>query len=274
LDGKSWCAHVSVNNFIFITTLAASLFCATLLGQSVTPTIQPQTFHIHGMVRNTIDNSVVAGVKVTFEAEKGSKIVSTDRRGIYEADLPVGLYTMTVQPLSPDQLTYKRPLFRVVSSTNLVFDVTLDTYQKVTCEIVNPPPGNQISEPDRVKNTCGGMDLFLLPSEDGVAFQLLIRFGTRKPTENGYAYSAPVDFSVVPEPSYVYRSGRNPPTLGTPVFIAYNLFTLRADHVTYDEKNQTLHANGKVVVVNEKGETQRADSMNFRIENGEANPVP
>jgi hypothetical protein len=265
---------VAVDKCRSITNFIASLFCATLLGQSATPTNQPQTSHIHGTVRSTIDDSAVAGVKVTFEAEKGSKIVSTDRRGIYEADLPVGLYTMTVQPLSPDQLTYKRPLFRVVSSTNLVFDVTLDTYQKVTCEIVNPPPGNQISEPDRVKNTCGGMDLFLLPSEDGVAFQLLIRFGTRKPTENGYAYSAPVDFSVVPEPSYVYRSGRNPPTLGTPVFIAYNLFTLRADHVTYDEKNQTLHANGKVVVVNEKGETQRADSMNFRIENGEANPVP
>jgi hypothetical protein len=61
----------------------ASLFCATLLGQLAAPTIQPQTFHIHGMVRNTIDNSVVAGVKVTFEAEKGSKIVSTDRRGIH-----------------------------------------------------------------------------------------------------------------------------------------------------------------------------------------------
>jgi hypothetical protein len=274
LDERSWCDHVSVNNFIFITTLVASLFCATLLGQLPTPTIQPQTSHIHGTVHSTIDDSAVAGVKVTFEAEKGSKVVSTDRRGIYEADLPVGLYTMTVQPLSPDLLTYKRPLFRVASSTNLVFDASLDTYQKVTCEIVNPPPGNQISESDRVKNTCGGMDLFPLPSDDGTAFQLLIRFGTRKPTENGYTYSAPVDFSVIPEPSYVYRSGRNPPTLGTPVFVAYNLFTLRAQHVTYDEKGQTLHADGKVVVVNEKGEKQRADSMTYRVENGEATPLP
>jgi hypothetical protein len=274
LDGKSWCTHVPVNSLIFITTLAASLFCATLLGQSATLTIQPQTSHIHGTVRSTIDDSVVAGVKVTFEAEKGSKIVSTDRRGIYEADLPVGLYTMTVQSLSPTLLAYKRPLFRVASSTNLVFDVSLDTYQKVTCEIVNLPRGDQISNRDRVKTTCGGLDIFPLPSGDGAPFQLLIRFGTRQPTDNGYAYSAPVDFSVVPEPSYVYRSGRNPLTLGPPVFVAYNLFTLRADHVTYDEKNQTLHANGKVVVVNEKGEKQRADSMTFRVENGEATPLP
>jgi hypothetical protein len=265
---------VAVDKCRSITNLIASLFCATLLGQSATPTIQPQTSHIHGTVRYVIDGSAVVGVKVTFESEKGSKTVATNRRGNYEADLPVGLYTMTAQPLSPALLTYKRPLFRVVSSTNLVFDVSLDAYQKVTCEIGNPPPGNQISDQDRVKNACGGLDEFPLPSEDGAAFQLLIRYGTRNPIDSGYVYSAPVDFSVIPEPSYVYRSGRNPPTLGPPVFVAYNLFTLRADHVTYDEKNQTLHANGQVVVVNEKGETQRADSMTFRIENGEANPVP
>jgi lipopolysaccharide assembly outer membrane protein LptD (OstA) len=61
--------------------------------------------------------------------------------------------------------------------------------------------------------------------------------------------------------------------LGTAVFVAYNLFTLRADHVTYDQKDQTLHANGKVVMINEKGESQRADEMTFRIENGEAIPL-
>jgi len=265
---------VSVSKFIFITNLVASLFCPTLPGQSATPTIQPQTSHIHGTVRSTIDDSVVAGVKVTFEAEKGSKIVLTDRRGIYEADLPGGLYTMTVQPLDPGLLTYKRPLFRVASSTNLVFDVSLNAYHKWICEIGNPPPGNQISDRDRYKNACGGLDVFPLPSEDGAAFQLLIRFGTRKPIDSGYVYSAGVDFSVLPEPSYVYRSGHAPPTLGPPVFVAYNLFTLRADHVTYDEKGQTLHANGKVVVVNEKGEKQRADSMTFRLENGEATPLP
>jgi hypothetical protein len=265
---------VSVNNFIFITNLVASLFCATLLGQSATPTIQPQTSHIHGTVRSTIDDSAVAGVKVTFETQKGTKIVSTNRRGIYETDLPVGLYTMTVQPLDPALLTYKRPLFRVVSSTNLVFDISFDRYDKITCEIWNPPPGNQISDQDRMKNACGGVDVFPLPSEDGAAFQLLIRFGTRNPTDSGYVYSAPWDFSAIPEPSYVYRSGRNPPTLGAPVFVAYNLFTLRAEHVVYDEKNRTLQANGKVVVINEHGETQRADSMTFRVENGEATALP
>jgi hypothetical protein len=221
-----------------------------------------------------IDGSAVVGVKVTFESEKGSKTVATNRRGNYEADLPVGLYTMTAEPLSPAVETYKRPLFRASSSETVVFDMSLDIYEKRSCELGNAPPGSHISNWDREKNACGGADSFAIPSEDGVPFQLYVRFGRRQPTNTGYVYSAPVDFSVIPEPSYVYRSGRNPPTLGTPVFVAYNLFTLRADHVTYDEKNQTLHANGKVVVVNEKGETQRADSMTFRVENGEATPLP
>jgi hypothetical protein len=274
LDEGSWCDDVSVNKFTFKTSFVASLFCATLLGQSASPTIQPQTSHIHGTVRSTIDDSVVAGVKVTFEAEKGSKIVSTDRRGNYEDDLPVGLYRMTAQAPSPAFKAYERPLFRVSSSTTLVFDVSLDMYDNRSCDLFDPPPGNHISEQNRVKNACGGLDVFPLPAGDGAAFQLLIRFGTREPTDSGYIYSAPVDFSAVPEPSHVHRSGRNPPTLGPPVFVAYNLFTLRADHVTYDEKGQTLHANGKVVLVNEKGEKQRADSMTFKIENGEATPLP
>jgi hypothetical protein len=53
--------------------------------------------------------------------------------------------------LDPALLTYKRPLFRVVSSTDLVFDVSFDRYDKITCEIWNPPPGNQISDQDRIR---------------------------------------------------------------------------------------------------------------------------
>lgn len=265
---------MSVAKLASMTMVVAMLSCAISFGQSENSGDRLRTFHIHGTVSRADDGSSVPGVRVEFEGEKTDTTVSPDQGGRYEAELPVGLYTMTVQPLSPALVTYKRPLFRVASPTNIVFDVSLDAYEKRNCEIWNPPPGNEISERDRVKNACGGLDEFPLPSEDGTAFQLLIRFGTRKPTDSGYVYSAPVDFSVIPEPSYVYRSGRNPPTLGPPVFVAYNLSTLRAEHVAYDEKNQKLQANGKVVVTNEKGETRRADSMTFRIENGQITPLP
>jgi hypothetical protein len=58
-----------------------------------------------------------------------------------------------------------------------------------------------------------------------------------------------------------------------PVFVAYNLFTLRADRVVYDVQSRTLEATGNVVAENADGTIQRADSMKFRVENGEAIPL-
>jgi lipopolysaccharide assembly outer membrane protein LptD (OstA) len=58
-----------------------------------------------------------------------------------------------------------------------------------------------------------------------------------------------------------------------PVCVAYNLFSLEADNVTYDAKNKTIKATGDVVVVNESGVTQPADSTTFKIENGHAMPI-
>jgi lipopolysaccharide assembly outer membrane protein LptD (OstA) len=59
-----------------------------------------------------------------------------------------------------------------------------------------------------------------------------------------------------------------------PVFVAYNLFTLRADRVGYDAQGRMLEATGNVVATNADGATEHADSMTFRIENGEAIPNP
>jgi hypothetical protein len=56
--------------------------------------------------------------------------------------------------------------------------------------------------------------------------------------------------------------------------VAYNLFTLQADHIVYDVQRSTLEAMGDVVVENADGTTQRADSMTFKIENGEATLLP
>jgi lipopolysaccharide export system protein LptA len=56
--------------------------------------------------------------------------------------------------------------------------------------------------------------------------------------------------------------------------VAYNLFSLQADHVVYNVKFRTVEAIGNVVVVNESGATQRAESMTLRIKNGQAIPLP
>ena len=54
----------------------------------------------------------------------------------------------------------------------------------------------------------------------------------------------------------------------SPVFVAYNLFTLRAERVVYDVQSKTLQATGNVVTVDADGATRRADSMTLEIENG------
>jgi hypothetical protein len=43
--------------------------------------------------------------------------------------------------------------------------------------------------------------------------------------------------------------------------------------VTYDMQRQTIEANGNVIAVNELIATQRANSMAFRIEDGQVAPL-
>jgi len=254
-----------------VTMLAALLTCATLFGQSGPPAGRLRTFHIHGAVRK-YDGSVVPGTRVRFNGDKFKKTVFTDETGSYEADLPLGLYTMTADalkpvdfnfglnsvsqppqgPYQPDVQRYERPLFRVTSQARLTLDVTLDP--AAFCERGVPRAGSLPTSGDG-EITCGGQDSFRIPSSQGVPFELLIRFWNRRTTEQGYAYNTR---NVLPN---------------LPVFAAYNLFTLRADHVVYDVKRRTLQATGNVVTVDADGATRRADSMTLAIENGRATPV-
>jgi hypothetical protein len=73
---------------------------------------------------------------------------------------------------------------------------------------------------------------------------------------------------------YVYSSAKETTgDLVTPVFVEYNFFSLQANEVAYDPKNSTIKASGDVVAVDESGATKRADSMTFKLENGQAIPL-
>jgi hypothetical protein len=240
-------ALVSACSFIFV----ASLDCRSTFGQPAGPAPQLGTFHVHGSIVKTYDKSAVSGAAVTFESKTNSKTVLSDDRGIYEADLPLGTYTMTARAQDKHLEIYKRPPFRVMSAMDLVFDISLDALELIACDSGVPSSGRMPDEND-VSDACGGSDVFTLPSVHGVQFQMFIRFAHRERTDHLYAYA------------------KWPVARYSPVFVAYNLFTLRANQVVYDEQTQTLHAEGYVVATNEKGEVRRADSMAFRIENGEA----
>jgi hypothetical protein len=257
---------VRLVKFGFISTLAALLSCATWFGQSADRAAR-QTFHIQGTIRTYAD-SIIPGAEVSFEGDKVSKTVFADDTGVYKADLPVGLYTVTAKPRKPDRATspysvasqtglqeYQRPLFRVTSPTSFTLNMTLDPADPI-CDPIVPRSGS-VPSGNGGEIICGGGDFFPVPSQDNVPFQLFIRYRTRRNTERGYTYN----------------TGKSASAFETQVFVAYNLFTLRADHVVYDVQGKTLQATGNVVAVNADGAAQSADSMTFKIEDGQATPL-
>jgi hypothetical protein len=235
---------------------AALLLCATLFGQSTSAyspavAIQPQTFHIKGTITDPLE-AVIRGVKVTFQSEQLSKTVTTNDVGVYEADLPFGNYTMTAQ--SSGFRVYGRPLFRVTVPINPILNATLLVGDPCGDMIVVNRSGEPVTDEQwkAAREHCRREELIPIPSEGGVPFQLSIRSGTRSPIGNTNSYS-----------------GEKTSQYEVPVFVAYNLFSLRADKVIYDAKKRTIDASGNVVVVNESGSTQRSDSMAFRIKDSQ-----
>jgi hypothetical protein len=264
--------------FTSIVMFVASLACATLFGQSAAPVDRPRTFHIHGTIRN-FAGAAVSNVDAVFKRDMFTKTVFTDEGGSYDVDLPAGLYTMTASPLERFLEGYRRPLFRVGSSPTLTLNVTLEPAG--TCDLAIGPGGTRPNA-ETVRRACGGWDSFSVPSADGAAFEVLIQFGSWQPTDHGDAYSIREPLTGVEIPPLGQQIPDDWPAHGKrvvfgdeiPVFVAYNLFTLRAKRVVYDVQSRTLEATGNVVAAKADGATEHADSMTFRIENGEAIPIP
>lgn len=159
----------------------ALLASASRHGPTAASDSRAQTFRIHGTIRTYSDSAVRA--EVGFARVNYSKTVFSDDRGVYEADLPVGQYTMTADALAPIDLDlpfftkapaqevydgrleeYRRPLFRVAVPASITLDVTLSPV--VYCEPGLPASG---SVPDDYRG-CQEWDLFPVPSQDGVPF--------------------------------------------------------------------------------------------------------
>jgi hypothetical protein len=100
-----------------------------------------------------------------------------------------------------------------------------------------------------------GEELLPVPSRDGVPFQLYVLYTGRASIDNS------LDYTCEKTP---YED---------PVFVAYNLFSLQADHVIFNVKRKTLEASGNVVVSDETGTVQRTESITRNIENGHATPL-
>jgi hypothetical protein len=236
--------------------IAATLFFVVLgafsFGRASAPTSQTQMFHVRGTVTDPI-GAVIPNGKLTFQSGQSIRTLITNNLGAYDADLPPGAYTMKVQVNG--FRTYYRPLFRVTSPTAVTFDVSL---QVDSCGdmIVANSSGKPVSNEQYWEATkfCAHEDVFPVPSNGGLAFEVSIQFGTR--TVDGSAYA--------------YEGEKSPYEL--PVFVAYNLFSMRADKVIYYTKSGILLASGNVLVQDETGERQ-VDSITFKVDDGRATQI-
>jgi hypothetical protein len=234
-----------------ISVLAATLlFCSTLCGQTTAPPTRTQTFHVHGRIRSSSGYDV-DGAKVQFQSQKGSETVSSDNKGFYAADLPLGDYRMTVT--SPVFRPIHRPLFRVESPNSYTFDFTLHPSPLMTDVPFPIDPSPALREAVLYDISPYGEDFFPVPSADGVPFVLYVRYASETLADQTHSYVG--DFY----PPYENR-----------IFVAYNLFSMWADKVTYDEKNRIIEAHDNVCAVRESESLGCDYSMTFKIENGQA----
>jgi hypothetical protein len=237
-----------VNSVLLILLLPLG----TAFGQAAIPATE--TFHVRGTITDET-TAVIPSAKVTFQSKQIGKTVTTNERGVYETDLPFGTYIMTAEVLG--FRPYRRPLFRVTSPETITFDFTLPVQGTCDLTVVRIDGGTATPEDSKAaeKEFCLREDFFSISSSDGVAFQIWIRYVKRN--ESG--------------DSYVYAGEKTPNH--DPVFVAYNLFSLRADKVIYDAKSRTIRATGNVVVAYESVVIPRADSVAFNFENGRAIPI-
>ena len=229
--------------------VCALLSSGTAVGQSDRRP-PPKVFHIQGTIFDPTD-AVIPNVEVHLVGENTSQSESTDDNGVFHADLPVGDYTMTVNPSGPDHrigFTGFRRFFRVLSPMTITLDGVLSA--TVSCDpvVIGPDP----SAEEAVKDLCGGEDSVSVRSRDGVPFRLDIQYSHRERKEH----------------STIYTRGRSTAS-GGPVLVAYNLFLLRADSVDYDEAEGVLTASGSVIMEDQSGQI-RASSAKFRFDDGEA----
>lgn len=235
--------------FALSVLLSALLSYALLFGQAAT---HSQTVHVRGTVTDHQD-AVVPGVKVTFENEQVSRTVTTNNSGTYETDLLPGDYTMTAKGL-PGFRVYRRPTFRL-NSPLTVLNVTLLVGNPCGDMVIANSDGGPATKEqiDAATKNCRGEELIPVGSGDGLPLELSIRYGTRSQND-----------------SIRYFLGEKNQWYETPVFVDYNLFSLRADRVSYDGQKHVIEATGNVIAVGESGTEQHADTLTVKLENGKA----
>jgi hypothetical protein len=239
-----------------LSYLAVAFSGAILLAQSATTATPPAQVHISGTIRQC--GKPVLGPRrggpfwVRFEGSPlGPRTVKANDSGVYETDLPFGVWTMTLRTAPDDDTTeFVRPRhFQVSASGTLVLDIYLRP--PVACSVAGTPQLRAAA--------CWGEEFFQAPSATAVPLEIagvpleVELFGLHN------QYWTPC--------SIVEGKGHHRE------FATYNLLSIEADNVAYHPSEKILEASGNVLMRDESGE-HKADSVRLRLEDGQVSALP
>jgi hypothetical protein len=224
---------------------------AILLAQSATTAMPPAQVHISGAVRQC-GKPVFAreGWWVIFEGPSplSPKTVKANDSGVYETDLPFGVWTMTLRAFPDDTGSFARPRhFLVNASGKLVLDIY--TRPPIACSVLGTPQQKAAA--------CWGEEFYEAPS--GVPSEVA---------------GVPLEVDLFGRPnqywtpcSMVEGKGRHRE------FATYNLLSIEADNVAYQPAEKILEASGDVLMKDESGE-HKANSVRLRLQDGQVSALP
>lgn len=218
---------------------------ATLLAQSSSPTPPPATFHIQGTIDSPFNSNAYPRVgrsEVSFQSEHFDKRVAVDEKGLYQIDLPLGFYKMSVTgpTVNGMGLLPHARVFRVRGPGTIVLNAALQ-FAQLTCDAVGGI--------EERRDACGGEDVVTIPAQDGTPFELSIRYPQRQIERYGLLYKG---------------------SDKSPIYLTYNLLSLRASQVSYLEKRREILAYGDVVIEDGSGKKQHFENIHLMFQDGVA----
>jgi len=130
-------------NAVVLCTIVLS--GVSLTGQSPAPPTTPQTtqtFHVEGTIYHYLGKRRTT---LTYTNEKSHQtyVIAPDDRGFYEADLPLGAYSISLKESFRFRsfLTKAQPVFRVTSPRRLVLNINQRLAPRGETFLVNADDG-------------------------------------------------------------------------------------------------------------------------------------
>jgi hypothetical protein len=197
---------------------------------------QPSTGRVIGRVYDPND-AVFTGVDVIITDGKTEYHLKTSSEGIYKAELPEGIYRVTVK--GRGLLPFRRAAFRIAAGKSVMINIAPAISSIPTSILyIGPPEKAPHFPPDKPLT----YDSFPIKNVDTPKLELLVEYKQKKSEKQ------------------ILQYGR--------ATVSYDAFLLSADQVELDEKEMTVDLIGNVLVEDgtKRGRFERAT---FRIVNGE-----